>query len=368
MSPKKPTILIVDDELQAARGLKKRIGVAAEVLARTPEQVERAELHGADLILVDFELYEEGSEPADLIEPPNGLALSAVLREQIRSTGGDEAIGVALYTGQLDKISGTIPERVRGFAVARLTNLEWVFEKGDSETDVTAVSLARAIESLPSTWPEDADAAARQLHRFLALDPDAPFFATAVEDIAACHPPIHELSNASHAVAIVRWLGQRILPYPAFLTDRIGLAARLRLSPRRLSQLLKGRSRLAKALAGVAYEGALAELHGPHWWRAGVDALIFEWSQGSGDPEMLQGSLRGLAGKELRFAETETVPVIDSDYRRDRIAPIDSALRLRPDDWPVFADDAWAERVEASDNPRLRGIVLPSDLELLDDG
>ncbi|HEU5091123.1 MAG TPA: hypothetical protein VFT30_00470 [Nitrospira sp.] len=363
---KSPTILVVDDELRAAKGLKKRIGSSAEVLTRTPEAVTQADLRQADLILVDFELHEEMGE-VPITQPPNGLALSSVLREQIREMNPRKVTGVALYTGQLQRISGTIPDEVRGFVVARLTNLEWVFEKNANDTEITSVSLAEAIKRLPSSWPEDANEAARHLHRFLGLSRSVPFFAVAEEDIAACHPPVHELSNASHALAVVRWLAQRILPYPAFLMDRIGLAARLRLTPRRLDLLLAGESRLVDALVGVAYDGALAELYGSHWWRAGIDELIFEWSEGTGEAEVLQASIQNLAGRELSFIDGEVVPVIDSSYRADRVAPIESALPVRPDDWPVFADDAWAERVEIEGDPRLRGLLISPDAELVSD-
>jgi hypothetical protein len=362
MSP--PTILIVDDQLRAAKGLSKRIGDHAEVLTRLPEQVTGRDLGKADLILVDFELHEDGVD-VPITDPPNGLALSAVLREQIRETKPNQATGVALYTGQLGQISGTIPDDVRGFVVARLTNLEWVFEKADEDTQLTVVALADGIKKLPRAWPEDSARAADQLRRFLGLASNAPFRAAAEEDIAACHPPIHELSNASHALAVVRWLAQRILPYPTFLTGPMELAARLRLTPRRLDSILKGRSRLAEALSEVAYGGALAGLYGQHWWRSGIDELLFEWSEGTGEVEVLQSKIQRLAGKSLSFEENEVVPVVGPGYRAERLAPIHDAVRIRPDDWPVFADDAWAERKEASEDARLRGLILSPDAELL---
>lgn len=363
---KSPTILIVDDELRAAKGLRKRIGDNAKVLTRIPEEVTRADLRKADLILVDFELHE-GMDEVPITQPPNGLALSIVLREQIREMDAGKVTGIALYTGQLQQISGTIPDEVRGFVVARLTNLEWVFEKHADNTEITAVSLAEGITRLPPSWPEDSDEAARHLHRFLGLGRSAPFLAAAEEDIATCHPPVHELSNASHALAVVRWLAQRILPYPAFLMDRMGLAARLRLTPRRLDLLLTSESGLTDAFAGVAYSGALADLYGSHWWRAGIDELIFQWSEGTGEVEVLQASIQTLAGKKLSFFDSEVVPVIDSSYRADRLAPVDSALRLRPDDWPVFADDAWAERAEIEGDPRLGGLLTAPDVQLVSD-
>jgi len=355
-------ILVVDDKLADADNLRRRIGRSAEVITRTPDEIVPRELRRADLVLVDYELTEwEGAGNGVLTNPPNGLALASVMREQIGEIEQPGTAGVALYSGRLDQISGTLPEEVRGFAVARLHNLEWVFEKKDDTAHVGILALARAITTLPAAWPDDAEGAGEAVHAFLGLDSKIPFFELAAEDIDAAHPPIHELSRASHALAMVRWLAQRILPYPAFLIDQIGLAARLRLDPDDLAKVLAGKSRLAGALEGASYEGALAALLGPHWWRSGIDNLIFEWTDGTGDAEMLEASLSRLSARRLKFGDGDMVPVIDETYRARGTASIETAVRVRPDDWPVFADDAWAERAEVLGTPRLRGLLLEAD-------
>lgn len=367
MSPRrgKPTILVVDDDIQDARTLRQRIGkAAADVAVETPDTVTKARLDEADLVLVDYKLSKWKGARAGVTSPPNGLALSAVLREQVNRTRN--VTGLALYSGEVDQISGRLPPEVRGFAVARLNNLEWVFEKGDANAHVGVVSLAQAIQRLPSSWPVVSSDATEDLYRLLGLKRSAPFFATAADDVSVCHPPIHELSTATHALAVIRWLAHRILPYPAFLADEISLAARLRIDENQLKRVLGGKSKLAEALRGVEYRGVLCELYGPHWWRSGLDDLAFRWTSGVGGVEALQVAIARLAGKGLSFRDGELVPGIDESYRPVELVSLTKALRLRVDDWPPFADDAWADRERVADSDQLKGLVTPTDRELVD--
>ena len=368
MSPsyKKPNILVVDDDIQDARDLRKRIDKAdANVAIETPETVRKDQLDEAHLVLVDYKLSQWKGARAGVTSPPNGLALSAVLREQISQV--HNATGVALYSGEVSQISGRLPVEVRGYAVARLNNLEWVFQKGDPHAHTGILSLARAIRQLPPVWPDDASEAAESLYRLLGLKQSARFFSTAVDDISLCHPPIHELSTTTHALAVIRWLGHRILPYPAFLADEVSLAARLRIDETQLKRLLRSKSKLAEALCEVEYKGILSELYGVHWWRSGLDDLGFLWTDGTGGVEAFQTAITRLAGKKIKFMNDELVPGIDESYRPIELVPLREALRLRVDDWPPFADYAWAKRDRVAGSDQLTGLVAPNDRELLDD-
>jgi hypothetical protein len=360
-----PTIVVIDDDSGPGTALRASVGKStAEVIVRAPSDLEESDLRDADLVLVDYEL-EGWNEDGELTSAPNGLALSAVVREQMNELNRSGAGGVALYSGQVDEIAANLPAEVRGFAVARLNNLEWVFEKDDDEAHLGVTSLAQAVNELPEDWPGDAEGANRELHAILNLKTDADFFETAQEDIDACHPPIHELSGATHALAVIRWLAQRILPYPAFLTDKFGLAARLGIEVDELDRILDGRSALKRSLEEVKYTGALAALYGSHWWRSGLDRQIFDWTNGGQTP--LQVRVQSLAGrKRLAFIDGDLVPIIDSTYRPVDIAPVETAVRLRPDDWPVFADQAWGSIQEVSSSPQLRGLVLPADVPSLE--
>jgi len=364
----KPAILIIDDRPEESTPLQASIGKKnATVHVRTPAELEKGDLEKADLVLVDYELHGWRKPPKDLTTPSNGLALSAVLRARINYLNHGSVTGVALYSGRVKEISGTLPKELRGFAVARLNNLEWVFQKGEPNLEQAVLSLAHAIQRLPREWPEDADEAAKQLHRLLDLKVNAPFNETAADDIRACHPPIHELSSVNHALVVIRWIAHRILPYPAFLTDRPGLAARLRIDLDQLDRLLTGRSKLKAELEEARYTGVLCDLFGPHWWRSGLDQTIFRWTDGVTGADAQQDAIKKLAGKAVKFLDEEVVPAIDESYRPTSIVAVSKALRLRPDDWPPFAADAWAERSVVVDSERLRGLVLPTDMELLDD-
>ena len=111
----------------------------------------------------------------------------------------------------------------------------------------------------------------------------------------------------------------------------------------------------------------LCDLFGPHWWRSGLDQTIFRWTDGVTGADAQQDAIKKLAGKAVKFLDEEVVPAIDESYRPTSIVAVSKALRLRPDDWPPFAADAWAERSVVVDSERLRGLVLPTDMELLDD-
>jgi len=361
-----PAILVVDDELDDAQNFKRDVGDAAHVEIRTPDEVRKSDLERADLVLVDYELDAWLGSKERLMSPANGLALSAVIREQISALSRGTVTAVALWSGQVEKIASTLPAGLQSFAFARLNNLEWVFKKGTDEAAPGAVSLAWAVRELPRTWPiGDPEMATKELHKLLGLSTDMPFFVSAADEVSAGHPPIHELSAATHGLVVIRWIAHRILPYPAFLLARLDLASRLRIDPLGLDRLLVEKSEFSRQLEGVEYKGALRGLYDRNWWRSGLEGLIFDWTGGSGGLDVLHQSIRERAKHEVVFLDHEVVPGIDESYRAAELIPVEDALRLRLDDWPPFADAAWAERSLAADSDQLRGLVLPLDRELL---
>jgi hypothetical protein len=357
-----PAILVVDDELEDGNNLAHQLKGQAQVVVCEPSDVKSENLEEADLVLVDYDLSNWSERENALSVPPNGLALAQVFRQRIDSLPAVGPKGVALYSGEIGRISANLPDEVRAYAVARLNNLEWVFEKNRKESAAGVVALASAVAALPGSWPEGAEAI-DALHQLLGLSAELPFFATAADDIAACHPPIHELSAATHALAVIRWLAQRILPYPAFLMDRWALSARLRIDPDDLERAIEG-SPLGEELQEAAFSGALCDLFGPHWWRAGVDSLIFRWTQGAGGAEEIRSAVQART-EDASLLDGDLVPVIDESYRATNVAEVGDSVRLRPDDWPVFADEAWALADVVRESERLRGLVLPADLDKL---
>lgn len=359
---RQPVVLVVDDEIEDGNNLERQLKGQAEVVVREPSGVSSGDLEDADLVLVDYDLSNWSERDTALAVPPNGLALAQVFRQRIDDLQAVGPKGVALYSGEIGRISANLPDEVRAFAVARLNNLEWVFEKNREESAAGVVSLASAVAVLPGSWPEG-DEAIDALHQLLGLSADLPFFATAADDIAACHPPIHELSAATHALAVIRWLAQRILPYPAFLMDRWALSARLRIDPDDLERAIEG-SALGEELQEVVFSGALCDLFGPHWWRAGIDNLIFRWTQGAGGAEEIRSAVQARTD-DASLLDGDLVAVIDDSYRATNVAEVGDSVRLRPDDWPVFADEAWALVDVVRESERLRGLVLPADQDKL---
>ena len=189
--------------------------------------------------------------------------------------------------------------------------------------------------------------------------------------VLQCHPPLHELSVATDGLTCLRWLAHRILPYPCFLSDALHVAVRLHLDPHELiydgERALDG---LAHALAQRRYAGALSELVGPRWWRPAIDEWV--WSLGGGAPldgNALHAALEGVAGRKLMPLGIDSpVVVLDERYRpQPTPSSIADAIRIQPDDWPPFADDAWTTLELITEYPRLRDQVVPDDRDLLDD-
>jgi hypothetical protein len=49
----------------------------------------------------------------------------------------------------------------------------------------------------------------------------------------------------------------------------------------------------------------------------------------------------------------------------DKFAAMEDAVRIRPDDWPPYADQPWTRIELALDEPRLRALVVAEDREKL---
>src|SRR5262249_46850596 len=155
------------------------------------------------------------------LSPVNGIALAGTLRE--RANQVERPTGFALHTGQPERLWLT-PAESRRHLIARAYNLEWVFLKSES-TDVIrqATILAEAIRSLPQNWPGDDHVRTIEvMKKLLGIgsqlgDGNEPnWVAAALTAIEDCRPPLTELSERNHGLVFLRWLLQRILPYPCF--------------------------------------------------------------------------------------------------------------------------------------------------------
>ena len=367
----KPFVLHVDDEPDDFKTWKDEVTSQGQVEIEVchPQDVTEASLKRASLLLVDFKIEhwpERANAPALALRPPNGLAVLSTLQQRAYELDPTKARAYTLYTAVIQDVARELVHQPH--IVARANNLEWVFEKTGAENPVNerarrVAELAAAVNSLPQDWPGEASASAMHaLHEWLALSTDAPWFEAATREIRRCRPPIHEFAEHTHGIGVVRWALHKILPYPTFLLDEAHLAARLRVSLKSLRALADSAG--FKAFFGDAlYQGQLSSFLGRRWWRAGIEHAIFEATLDSpGDLSVLHTALEGkVAGIEKRNAP-RLFPVLGKHFKtKDELATEDAVVEVRPDDWPPFADEAWALRVDLEDAPELNAVAVEDE-------
>jgi hypothetical protein len=366
------SVLIVDDQGEG-EGLATYLrsnAVMAKVLH--PEDVEVSDVVEADLVLVDYQLENwVGRDNCPVSRyPRDGLALTAILRRHVHDREKGSPTAFAILTGKIDQLAAPLPPEHREHVLARMSNLEWVFQKAKPGLDFSlgnqVSDLARAVTQLPEQWPRsNAGEVMRALARILAFDPEDASGVQQMEDVSACIPPIHELSQWSHGLAIIRWLLHRILPYPCFLWDSYYLAARMRVDHAWLCNALSVNGPLRDWLTPARYTGLLAGFAGERWWRGRVELLLWgETQHQSFDVKRIWETLAKLTGLEVQHSSPPDHPVVgvNSDYRPlDRFLAMRDAVRIRPDDWPSYADQPWTSIELAQSEGRLGALVVDED-------
>ncbi len=362
----RPVILAVDDEAEGLeRGLALALNDAAELVVRHPRDVQSGDVRRAHLVLVDYRLDdwpERDGQPA-AFSIRTGLALATVLREVADQEANGRLTALALHTGHLKDASGRIRPPHSRHVVARLNNLEWVFEKGDSDRIQGAVQLAGAVQSLGGDWPADPSASEARVRHFLKLDDEAEWAGRAWDQVRECQPPVYELGGGAHGTLFLRWLLHQILPYPSFLWDVNWVAARLRISVDELERLMASDCELARDIERRKYTGLMAGFLGDRWWRTAMEG--YAWDLGgrsAGKPGEFERRLSEKAGEGVALVTPrDPVVCLDQDLVPEGVASPADAVRLRPDYWPAFADAAWMTIDKARDNPALRALVEPLD-------
>ena len=374
----KPRVLVIDDRADDERVRVGQLYPEVEASVQHPQDVTVYDLQSSDLVLVDYRLEdwpERDNASSISLKPVNGLALAAVLRGQSyegATKGRPTAFG--LNSAHLDELSGDLPPESREHAIARAHNLEWVFPKKQTSWGVPVaqqiVSLAHAVKQLPLEWPQDSSERTWAIvQKLLGLPPEEPWMPRAQEDVEACHPPVHGLSSASHGLVFLRWLLHLILPYPCFLWGTHHLAARLRVTHESLSKALSEDNDLMTLLDHVRYRGILADFLGPRWWRSGTESLV--WELTDGDPFDVRRLVSILASKtsaELQMTDfmQPVVCVGHNHVPLPALSSIEDAVRIQPDDWPPYADQAWTTIELADQDPSLRALVISQDRHRLD--
>ena len=224
-------------------------------------------------------------------------------------------------------------------------------------------ALAAAVRQLPTAWPAENQEAGRALvEKFLAI-PDERWAGQAWLDVSLCQPPIHEpFLEPPHALAFLRWMLQSILPYPCFLWDTFNLAVRLRITHQSLLTALEGG--VAQAFNSFLYKGGLQGFSGPRWWRAGLEAYLWDLTGGDAfEQEKVRSALSQQCNVRLDPSPTQSpVVCMDEDYNvLEESVDISDAVRIQPDDWPPYADNAWTTKALARETSKLKALVLDQD-------
>jgi hypothetical protein len=365
----KPFVLHVDDVPDDLRTWEREVNATGRVVlgVHHPNDVTSDHLQRATVVLVDFKMDKWPERDAAVpigLRPVNGLALLTVLQEAAYDLDKTTPRAFALFTAEMRAVArGLVPQP---HIIARANNLEWVFDKKSANLmRATCVAeLATAVLALPKPWPGDSsDTAGSALAGWLALPCNATWRTAAWEQILRCRPPIHEVAEHTHGIGVLRWALHRILPYPTFLIDDAHLASRLRVDLGSLREEISASPELAELIAPARYEGGLGNFAGRRWWRAAIESMIFDLA--SSDPASMQKLHAELQqrARSLKVIDAEAVfPVINEDYDvKDQLANASDVVEVVPDDWPPFADSAWALRSDIEAEPALEAIAASPD-------
>lgn len=314
-TPSTVTLFVDDDRVfaEGAAASLEALGYAAT--GAHPSQVEGSQIGSTQLVVLD-EFLENWTRPAGpaTTAPEDGLAVGAVLRSQKPS------LSVVILTGDIARLADGVPVSFGEHHVAFLRDVEWVFSKTDVRSIERIAQLADAIATLPSTLEADA------VLTWLAV-PSDDWRDDAVEHITRCRPPIAPRQTISGSRPLLRWLLQRALPYPTFLlTDRRAAMA-LGLSRTDLERVAE-----APEAGRCVYAGPLAAFLGRRWWRAGIEHLAEQ-------PERLP-----LLAELSQEPGAPLVMPLGDDLEELEPAPVAECVRIYPDGWPAFSDQAWALR------------------------
>jgi hypothetical protein len=337
-----------------------------------PNELSLSDVEGCDLVLVDFNLADWADSPKNIDfarDVRDGLALAGVIAGALRERGrklhlkmGERSpTAIAVITAEIELLLPPETEPLP-YLAARAVGVEWIFQKTHEDWPRKAVALAKAVQQIPRRWDESAETNSKRL---LALPEGDGWQTLSWESVLEANPPIHEISRWTDGLAFIRWLAHRVLPYPSFVWSTQEIAKRLQISHKWVQQALHN-GLLGSALEPAHYQGALSGLFEPRWWSAGVEHIIRSQFGGvSPDRAELISWLSAQfpVTSEDQFREKTTyVPCIDAERSFEpELVPIDSCVRVRVDDWPSYAHEAWMRIETIKEYPRLLDRVYPQD-------
>jgi len=372
----RPAVLIVDDDAKSSdhrlvdelnnRGTTARLVHPAEL---TQELLEGVLVVAADHYLETWgqrDLAPTGQQVMD------GIALCSVIRSVIEPAEDTrhsvQQVAYVVRTNKLELLRGSIPAKMSQHLLAAHFGLDWVHSKvNDNEGQLEAdrlSALARAVKSLPGDWHAVAPSESEQLAQWLGLA-GAPFEAAALQQIEDCHPTAHRLAQQTSGSGFLRWFLHRVLPYPTFLVGDVRAALALGMTLEAFEALVESESDAAPDILAGEYVGHLRSFFGRRWWVAGLEAVAV---QIRADQSRLSTAIEaiGLDPGIHMHASRGLVVVLDGSLEPSGVpVPVGEAVRIQPDSWPSFADDAWTTIDAAVADPELRAIVVAADRERL---
>lgn len=375
-----PRILFVDDNTDLIASIVDEVrDLGADADEFAPHEVTAGDLDAADLVLLDFDLGDPIVENAESVPPllraHDGLGVAQVVRSYYRKRGRSGA--VALLSDKLPRLFASDVPHPFEHVVARLHGLEWAFDKTvQDETPGLAeriMELTNATLEAAQLWgsAETPDSLA-PLREFLRLPEESHWTRHALALINLAQPPAHSLATASNGLSVVRWLAQRVLPYPGILVDDRHAAVLLGATPDSFVASCQHSGLVAWLnKAQAQYSGAMDEFAGQRWWRSAIQRVVIEMTDGRplSDPGAV-AKINAQAGSKLVPTVGRAVIALDTDLK-PYSAPVarHEVVRIRPDDWPVFAEPGYAPISVFSENDErvrhLRSYVELADLELL---
>lgn len=370
-APNRPVVLVVDDHADGERAMLREWEESLELRIRHPNDVNQADVEAADLVVVDFVISDwpqRDQLQVLALKPPDGLALAAILRGHSTMLSSNP-IAFLLRSAHLEQLSNGLPPETRLHVIAQQYNLEWAQPKnGDIDVQSRQIrSLALATKELPENWPTDDANETRQLvEKWLSIPSDR-WRDVAWQEIEECHPPLHDMTDRRRGLRFLRWFLHRVLPYPCFLWTSARLAARLRVTHESLLEAFN--TGLDKVFESACFKGHLHDFVDKRWWRSGFEAALWDMTDGkSFDPDTILTALNRCCNgnlQKLPFSQP-VVCVTDSYQLSSQIINIDDAIRVQPDEWPSYAEQAWVPITNVKENGRLRAAVVTFDRVQID--
>jgi hypothetical protein len=131
-----------------------------------------------------------------------------------------------------------------------------------------------------------------------------------------------------------------------------------------LREALASDSKARQVLAPFCYTGVLAEFLGKRWWRAGVEHILWEWTDG--DPfnaDIVRDVVRKHVSSSLQPLKiSRPVVCVDPQSFRplDQAIDVINAVEIKPDDWPPYAEQAWVH-IDNTKDEGIAALVVPQD-------